>query len=129
MPCVKWDENASLLCVFCFYKMNYGFSFTSAHRISCISRDRILDNLQFQATTKKIVFPHKFVKFILILSSSFLSLPLHLFESKCHWKRSAFGLIWNVKFSSLLLLPRKSSLKTIYIYFKFLVQSKKGPLC
>ena len=60
---------------------------------------------------KKIIIPHKFVKFILILSSPFLSLPLHLLKSKCHWERSTFGLIWNVKCSNLLLLPRKSSLK------------------
>lgn len=62
--------------------------------------------------------PHKYVKFVLILSSLFLSLPLHLFESKCCWERSAFGLIWNVKCSSLLLLPRKIFLKkNIFLSF------------
>lgn len=108
--------------VFCFYKMNYGFSIISAHRISCISKDRIVDNLQFQATTKKLVlFPHKFVKFIPNFILPFLSLPLHcLLESKCHWKRSTFGLIWNVNAPTFYCYLKKIFLKKKF-FLKFLV--------
>ena len=85
-------------------------------------------NFRQRPKKKKVLSPHKFVKFILILSSPFLSFPLHLLESKCHWERITFGLIWNVKCSNLLLLPRKSSLKRNFSSQVFSSKQKRSPM-
>lgn len=119
-------------CIFYFYKMNYVSSCPRPTKPPAFpERDKVVDNLQFQAITKKkkkYDFPYKFVKFILILSSPFLSLPLHLLKSKCHWKWSALWLIWNVKCSRLLALPRKSSLKIIFLKIFSLKQESSDML-